>query len=285
MAKCWHLLLSNSWLLGFDRAMGREPQQVSYTVEQLVSVNPYNPDILTELENYVNEQVSSQTYSLDANLCLLRLYQFDPTRLSIAIVVRILIKALMAMPAPDFSLCLFLIPEPVQADEQIKTLIVLSHYLETARFRQFWDEAAKNHSLLEVVPANVDGYIANHLGLVSIKEELNNVEMTVIQLSYGHFSGAGFEQAIQAYAIHVLSLSYQKVPRPVLAETINIEGLSLDKFIEYHVANSGWVLEKGTGRSQLIVLPRNEFNHPGLKKNSSDGMPFEHITRIFPVLS
>ncbi|XP_074557691.1 eukaryotic translation initiation factor 3 subunit K [Curcuma longa] len=227
--------------------MGREPQQVSYTVEQLVSVNPYNPDILTELENYVNEQVSSQTYSLDANLCLLRLYQFDPTRLSIAIVVRILIKALMAMPAPDFSLCLFLIPEPVQADEQIKTLIVLSHYLETARFRQFWDEAAKNHSLLEVVP--------------------------------------GFEQAIQAYAIHVLSLSYQKVPRPVLAETINIEGLSLDKFIEYHVANSGWVLEKGSGRSQLIVLPRNEFNHPGLKKNSSDGMPFEHVTRIFPILS
>lgn len=29
---------------------------------------------------------------------------------------------------------------------------------------------------------------------------------------------AGFEQAIQAYAIHVLSLTYQKVPRTVLAE-------------------------------------------------------------------
>lgn len=33
------------------------PQQVSYTVEQLVAVNPYNPDILSDLENYVNEQV------------------------------------------------------------------------------------------------------------------------------------------------------------------------------------------------------------------------------------
>jgi hypothetical protein len=29
---------------------------------------------------------------------------------------------------------------------------------------------------------------------------------------------AGFEQAIQSYAIHVLSLTYQKVPRPILAE-------------------------------------------------------------------
>lgn len=231
--------------------MGRErepqQQQVSYTVEQLVAVNPYNPDLLTDLENYVNEQVLSQTYSLDANLCLLRLYQFEPERMSIPIVTRILIKALMAMPAPDFSLCLFLIPEQVQMEEQLKTLIVLSHYLETARFHQFWDEAAKNRSILEVVP--------------------------------------GFEQAIQAYAIHVLSLTYQKVPRAVLAEAINIEGLSLDKFLEYQVADGGWALEKGHGHSQLIVPPRNEFNHPELKKNAADVAPFEHVTRIFPILS
>lgn len=35
-----------------------EKEVVSYTVEQLVAVNPYNPDILPDLENYVNEQVS-----------------------------------------------------------------------------------------------------------------------------------------------------------------------------------------------------------------------------------
>lgn len=35
----------------------QQQQQVSYTVEQLVAVNPYNPDILTDLENHVNEQV------------------------------------------------------------------------------------------------------------------------------------------------------------------------------------------------------------------------------------
>lgn len=32
----------------------------------------------------------------------------------------------------------------------------------------------------------------------------------------------GFEQAIQSYAIHVLSLTYQKVPRPVLAEVNDV---------------------------------------------------------------
>ncbi|EXC13597.1 Eukaryotic translation initiation factor 3 subunit K [Morus notabilis] len=221
-------------------------QQVSQMVEQLLAVNPYNPEILSELENYVNEQVSSQTYSLDANLCLLRLYQFEPERMSTQIVARILVKALMAMPAPDFSLCLFLIPERVQMDEQFKTLIVLSHYLETGRFRQFWDEAAKSCHIVEAV--------------------------------------LGFEQAIQAYAIHVLSLLYQKVPRSVLAEAINIEGLSLDKFLEHQVANSGWLLEKSHGKGQLIVLPRSEFNHPTLKKNAADAIPVEHVTRIFPIL-
>ncbi|TQD77080.1 hypothetical protein C1H46_037356 [Malus baccata] len=214
--------------------MGREvpqqqqqQQQVALAVEQLLAVNPYNPDILPDLENYVNEQ-------------------FEPDRMSTQIVARILVKALMAMPSPDFSLCLFLIPERVQMEEQFKTLIVLSHCLETGRFSQFWDEASKNRQIVEAVP--------------------------------------GFEQAIQDYAVHVLSLTYHRVPRSVLAEAINIEGLALDKFLEHHVANSGWILEKGQGRGQLIVLPRNEFNHPELKKNTDDGIPLEHVARIFPIL-
>lgn len=36
---------------------GAEKSQLAHTVEQLIAVNPYNPDILPDLENYVNEQV------------------------------------------------------------------------------------------------------------------------------------------------------------------------------------------------------------------------------------
>jgi len=102
---------------------------------------------------------------------------------------------------------------------------------------------------------------------------------------------SGFEQAIQGYAIHVLSITYQRLPRSILAEVsarsncivtlvlrfsmgfvspkgglssvpeplpskivltlktslqaINVEGLSLDKFLEHQVNNNGWTLEKG----------------------------------------
>jgi len=67
-------------------------------------------------------------------------------------------------------------------------------------------------------------------------------------------------------------------------QAINIEGLSLDKFLEQQVANCGWILEKSHGRGQLIVLPSNEFNHPELKKNTADSIPLEHVARIFPIL-
>nr|ABK24382.1 unknown [Picea sitchensis] len=231
-----------------ERSMDREQQQQApYTVVQLMAVNPYNPDLLPDLEAYVQEQVMSNTYNLDANLCLLRLYQFEPARMSMQIVARILVKALMAMPAPDFNLCMFLIPEKLQMMEPFITLITLSHYLETARFREFWDEAPRNRAILEVVP--------------------------------------GFEKAIQKYAIHVLSLTYQKLPRHVLAEAVNVEGLSLDKFLEAHINEHGWSIEKGHGKGQLIVFPPNEYNHPELKKNTADGIPLEHVARLFPLLT
>ncbi|KAL2649529.1 hypothetical protein R1flu_017657 [Riccia fluitans] len=226
---------------------GLPQQQVPITVDQLVQLNPYNPDILPDLESYVQEQVAEKTYSLDANLCLLRLYQFEPARLNVHVITRILVKALMALPSPDFNLCMFLIPERLQMEEPFLTLATLAHFLETARFREFWDEANRNRDILEAVP--------------------------------------GFNQAIQSYAIHVLSLTYQKLPRQILAEAINVEGLSLDKYIEQQQQHSGWSLEKGQAGGQVVVLPLNEDNNPVSRKNAADGIPLELVAKLFPVLS
>ena len=38
--------------------MANEQPAETYTVEELVAVNPYNPDILNDLEVFVNEQVN-----------------------------------------------------------------------------------------------------------------------------------------------------------------------------------------------------------------------------------
>jgi translation initiation factor 3 subunit K len=39
--------------------MATEQAAENYTVEDLVALNPYNPDILNDLEKFVNEQVSA----------------------------------------------------------------------------------------------------------------------------------------------------------------------------------------------------------------------------------
>lgn len=77
---------------------------------------------------------------------------------------------------------------------------------------------------------------------------------------------------------------FQHLILKFIDQAINLEGPALDKTLEYQVANCGWVLEKGHGRDQLIVLPRNEFNHPELKKNTEDSMPLDHVAGIFPIL-
>ncbi|XP_062000040.1 uncharacterized protein LOC133717359 isoform X2 [Rosa rugosa] len=87
---------------------GTSPSRPSPTIIQAVVIRsgrPISSPRLTQISKQAEEttvvihlrlrhRVSSQTYSLNANLCHLRLYQ-----------------ALMAMPALDFNLCLFLIPE------------------------------------------------------------------------------------------------------------------------------------------------------------------------------
>eukprot|EP00850_Spirogloea_muscicola_P010415 SM000061S19242 [mRNA] locus=s61:357142:360879:+ [translate_table: standard] len=89
------------------------------------------------------------------------------------------------------------------------------------------------------------------------------------------------EDGLQEYAIHVLSLTFQRVPRQVLAEAVNIDGPSLDKFLQDQVVAAGWTVED-TARGQVVVLPKNEENCPELKKFSSiDGIPLAHVSRLF----
>lgn len=54
---------------------------------------------------------------MDVNLALLRFYQINPNLMNASLVAKILCKALMQLPDPDFKLCLHLLPERVQVCE------------------------------------------------------------------------------------------------------------------------------------------------------------------------
>ena len=85
----------------------------SESCAELLSQQRYNPDILPRLEAFVDAQCSSGTYDLDCNLAVLKLYQFHPEKNNIDTVAKILVKALMQLPATDYLLCTYLIPERV----------------------------------------------------------------------------------------------------------------------------------------------------------------------------
>ena len=59
-------------------------------------------------------------YDLEANLALLKLYQFNPERTNLRVIVQILLKALTNLPHTDFVLCKCLLAQEVLEDAEVK---------------------------------------------------------------------------------------------------------------------------------------------------------------------
>lgn len=71
----------------------------------------YNPDNLPTLERYVEVQSRENSYDLEANLTVLKLYQFNPHLFNLEVTCQILLKALTNFPHTDFILCKCLLLE------------------------------------------------------------------------------------------------------------------------------------------------------------------------------
>ena len=84
-------------------------------------------------------QIQNSAYDFDANLAILKLYQFYPQTTNMEVVAKILAKALMAIPSTDFLLCTYLISEQIKVDAVVEALYNLSGLLEQAEFKTFWE--------------------------------------------------------------------------------------------------------------------------------------------------
>ena len=78
----------------------------------------YNPENIHTLERYVELQARDNGYDLEANLALLKLYQFNPGTYQSNIACQILMKALTNLPHTDFVLCKCLLGQ-----DQVSTLM------------------------------------------------------------------------------------------------------------------------------------------------------------------
>merc|ERR1719420_1594452 len=111
----------------------------------LTGIERYNPNNIGTLERYVDVQVRENGYDLEANLALLKLYQFNPGLFNATAVFRILVKALTNLPNTDFDLCKSLLPlDLLDSNPTIKHILDLAELLETCKFKQFWERVKKD---------------------------------------------------------------------------------------------------------------------------------------------
>jgi len=196
-----------------------------------VEKNRYNVESLQELETYVFYQCEQNVYSFEANLAVLKLYQFFPEKLNYDVIVHILIKALMslglpAFPSTNFLHSLYLIPSHLLKDDQkspLNSLIELSNLLETAKFKQFWAR-------------------------VQECQFLKNIN--------------GFPDAVRAFVIKILLLTYQSADKKFMASILNFEeGGDFEAFL---AAQSGWKVQ-----SDVVQFPvvEDDKAKPKAKQN------------------
>ncbi|GFQ86733.1 eukaryotic translation initiation factor 3 subunit K [Trichonephila clavata] len=110
----------------------------------LKGIDRYNPENLTTLEKYIEIQARENAYDLEANLAVLKLYQFNPSQYRLSVVQMILLKALTNLPHTDFVLCKCLIDQQNLDHDDIKHIVYLHDLLETCHFKTFWVKMASS---------------------------------------------------------------------------------------------------------------------------------------------
>ncbi|NXR75341.1 EIF3K factor, partial [Pycnonotus jocosus] len=161
-------------------------EQMRANVGKLLrGIGRYNPENLATLERYVETQAKENAYDLEANLAVLKLYQFNPAFFQTGVTAQILLKALTNLPHTDFTLCKCMIdqahhppgfmdfggryfwgrhfsstfffgpnfcldlPKTQQEERPIRQILYLGELLETCHFQSFWQALDENMELLE----------------------------------------------------------------------------------------------------------------------------------------
>ena len=106
-------------------------------VLQVLETGRYNPNSIVVLEKFVEQQVNEQRYHPEANMALLKLYQFFPKQRNDAIMLRVLCKSLTRLS--DFLPCLYLLPETMRSNPGAKDVMKMADALEACKFQLFWD--------------------------------------------------------------------------------------------------------------------------------------------------
>ncbi|KAG8964533.1 hypothetical protein FRC03_001699 [Tulasnella sp. 419] len=207
------------------------PATRTQIIDQLVEgVDRYNPQNVEILEDYLYQQIRQKEYDCLANLAILKLYQFNPDLWNPDVVINILIKALTAIPAPDFNLCLALLgerstvnqtDEPDPVPEILPQLTLLSSLLLSCRFPSFWEF-----------------YYSRELAQL---RENYTIECV------------GFDDSVRDVVIRAVKGAFTRIGRDRLESYLHLTGSDFDSYI----SSLGWTIDSSSG---VVSIPPNPDN-------------------------
>ncbi|KAG4088407.1 ARM repeat-containing protein [Neocallimastix lanati (nom. inval.)] len=179
------------------------PGRPKHIKDIIETVERYDTEKIPLLHEYIDEQLANKVqYDSAANLAVLKLYQFNPDQINFKYISSILIKALTALPDPDFNLCLALLNLDICSDPTISRLYELQKALEQCRFKDFWS-------------------------LMADSETRNIVECCV-----------GFENSIREFISHTIENLFVTIAKEEISGYLNLGGNELDEYAK----NRNWVL-------------------------------------------
>lgn len=186
----------------------------------LKGIERYNPDNIITLEQYVQMQAKENGYDLEANLALLKLYQFNPQQLNVAYVEMVLLKALTNLPHSDFSLCKSLLTiDVLEKYPTIKQITYLADLLETCMFKEFWAK----------------------LRNPGIPERVRPI--------------AGFEDSVRKFVCHVVGITYQRIQEETLCQLLGLvdkKGSVDESSVNHWISKNGW--KPATADSAYVLI-------------------------------
>lgn len=181
-------------------------------------------------------------------------YQFNPADFNYVVVVNILLKALVAAPFPDFSLCLCLLGEaplstlPAKAEKQAST----AEEAASAATPKTGDEPASAGHLTDPLIVQL-AQLSAFLFECKFREfwsTLNSSEYAEIREYAAKI--AEFDNAARRVALNSVKGSFTTISEKRIGEYLDLSGSDLASFID---AQDGWKLENGK-----VAVPANPDN-------------------------
>ncbi|KAK7398575.1 hypothetical protein QQZ08_002019 [Neonectria magnoliae] len=165
---------------------GEDPPERPEGITAIINgLERYNPEAVSHLESYLQEQCEQKYTDCNANRTLLKLYQLNPDRIKDEIVTNILVKAMAEFPSSQFSLALHLInPSAANGElhEAVGKLRALNGQLEGAQYAGFWADIDGDDLCADLI-ADIVGFedVVRHRIALLVSQSFREIQLSHLE--------------------------------------------------------------------------------------------------------